>query len=256
MIIHLPAVYFLPGCTSSCTLNVSKKSSGQLHLLIYTYCFLQNTGHWIHCSNYTNICTRQVMDQAVPQCLPCPGQSSAGSSFAELTVGKPQKKVHFQMVVLLWVNRLPSPSLPQLLLTTGHCAALCLQFWEGVRERALPSYPRLCSSASCPQENGLLMFVWQPNAAPYIQHPLPPVCPLLRRPFSMWTWLFASQPSPRKLHSRPQESSSAQPPDSLTGVHLNCLVTEGFIFRQCWTDRAPGTVNMNAGLKPHGQSDA
>lgn len=87
-------------------------------------------------------------------------------------------------------------------------------FERECRREPSPLCPRLCSpSVSCPQE-GLLMFagqfVWQPSSAPYIQHPLPPVCLHVNPTF------FASQPRLRKLHCRPQESSSAQPPDSLT----------------------------------------
>lgn len=193
MIIHLPAVYLLHGCTSGCTLNGSKKFGGHLHLLYTLQSYLFCAKHWVLNSlqQYTNICSRWVMDQAWSPCLPHPGWSSTGSSFAELAAGKPPKKVPYQMMKLLWADRLPSPSLPLLLLAAGQCAALCLQFWEGMQERAPSSCPWLCSpSVSCPLEKGTSdVFVWQPSAAvPYKQHPLPPVCPLWW-PFSMWTWL-------------------------------------------------------------------
>lgn len=104
---------------------------------------------------------------------------------------------------------------------------------------AIPSCTQLCTSpVSCPQKKGLLMFVWQPNTFSYTVyfakegcHPSAPC----EDPSSMQTWLVASQPCPRTHHFRPQESSSAQPPDYLTGVYLNCMpwfdVTEGSDFQ-------------------------
>lgn len=131
MILHLPAVHLLPGCISRCTLNVSKKFSGQLHLLMYTYqSYLFPAKHWVLNSlrQLHKYIYKAGYGSAVPQCLPCLRQSSAASSLAELAVGRPLKKVCYQMMMLLWDDRLPGSSLPLLLLTAGHCAALCLQF--------------------------------------------------------------------------------------------------------------------------------
>lgn len=134
---------------------------------------MQNAGYWIHWSSYRNICTREMMNQVVLPCLP------NLQPRAEWCWGQFCGVDWWENVLRRWVScccsfgvmgcppssysrssRLPS-------------TPLSAWFWEGVQERAcpvsaaLPSHTRLCTPpASCPQKKGLLMFVWQPSAAP------------------------------------------------------------------------------------------
>lgn len=129
MRIHLPAVYLLPGCTSRCTLNDSKKFSGQLCLLMYTYQSylfpaqlwvlnsLQQLHRYMHKAGYGSGCASE----------PAPPWAEQGwEQFSWVGCWKTAAEglVSPDAAAL----GLPGPSLPLLLLNAGHCAALCLQF--------------------------------------------------------------------------------------------------------------------------------
>lgn len=117
-------------------------------------CFVQNTGYWIHC-NSTQIFAQGGLwiRLGLSAC-----HTQGGAVLVAVLLSwllENLKKVPYQMMKLLWADRLPSPSLPLLLQTAGQCAALCLQFWEGMQEGAPSSCPWLCSpSVSCPLEKG------------------------------------------------------------------------------------------------------
>lgn len=219
MRIHLPPVCLLPGCTSRCTLNVSKKFSGQLHFLMYHMCFLHNTGYWIHCSSHTNMCARQVMVQAVPQCLPRPGQGSVGAVLPNWLL----ENLCRRSVIRWWcyfgvISCLAPPY-------------LCFSWLQGTVLLSACSFEKECRTEPSPLFSFCLL---SPGEKTYVCLAAQ-CCPIYIASFTTHLYLvvnallhvnptlFASQPSPKKLHCRPQESSSAQPPDSRTGIHLNCM---------------------------------
>lgn len=169
-----------------------------------------------------------------------------------------EKACYLQLLIL--DDESPIPFL--LHLRTAQLSALCVLLREGADGRPFLLW---VASTFCPRGRGCwswLLMIWKPNAALWTVSSVKEVHPLLigcGEPFFVSSTWVSSQPSLGTQSFRPQESSSAQSLYYFLGAYLivcpDLMQVKNVIFRQHWTLRAHGRINMNSGLKPLEKSD-
>lgn len=172
MIIHSPAVYLLPGCTTNCTLHGSKQFSTQLRLLIYTQqSHLFPAKHWIlnslqqlhgymHKGGYESGCASASAPPGAQ------GRAVLGAVLQSwLLENLLRRPIICCCCCSFGVMGCPPPSCSCSPDLQGALLSACC-FGKGSALQHWPPLLRLAPAPPVPRRRGLLVSVWQPNAAP------------------------------------------------------------------------------------------